>query len=47
MELLFLADACWRDARTNGAHYYDSKPLSHERLGQVLQSFLQTQQFKG
>jgi DNA-binding response OmpR family regulator len=34
-------------ARTNGAQYYASKPLVHEQFGQVLQSFLQTQQFKG
>ena len=33
-------------ARTNGAHYYDSKPLSPERFEQVLQSFMQTQQLK-
>jgi response regulator of citrate/malate metabolism len=31
-------------ARTNGAHYYVSKPLSVERFGQVLQSFLQALQ---
>ena len=30
-------------ARTNGAHYYVSKPLSLERFGYVLQSFLQAQ----
>ena len=30
-----------RRARTNGAHYYTSKPLSLERFGYVLQSFLQ------
>ena len=30
-----------RPARTNGAHYYTSKPLSLERFGYVLQSFLQ------
>jgi DNA-binding response OmpR family regulator len=28
-------------ARTNGAHYYFSKPLTHEPFGHVLQSFLQ------
>lgn len=28
-------------ARINGAHYYASKPLSLERFGYVLQSFLQ------
>ena len=27
-------------ARANGAHYYVSKPLSFERFGYVLQSFL-------
>ena len=36
-----------RRARTNGAHYYDAKPLAHELFGQVLQSFMQTQQIKG
>ena len=30
-------------ARTNGAQYYVSKPLSLERFGHVLQSFLQAQ----
>ena len=30
-----------RRARTSGAHYYTSKPLSLERFGYVLQSFLQ------
>jgi len=34
-------------ARTNGAHYYVSKPLSLERFGRVLESFLQVQQAKG
>jgi DNA-binding response OmpR family regulator len=34
-------------ARTNGAHYYVSKPLLLERFGHVLQSFLQAQQGKG
>jgi len=29
-----------RRARTNGAHYYTSKPISLERFGYVLQSFL-------
>ena len=31
-------------ARTNGAHYYVSRPLPLERFGQVLQSFLKAQQ---
>ena len=48
--LLYVAgsqsDGNEKRARTNGAHYYVSKPLSLERFGQVLQSFLQTQ-FKG
>jgi DNA-binding response OmpR family regulator len=34
-------------ARTNGVHYYASKPLAREQFGRVLQSFLQTQEFKG
>ncbi len=34
-------------ARTSGAHYYASKPLAHKQFGLVLQSFLQTQKFKG
>ena len=34
-------------ARTNGAHYYVSKPLSLERFGHVLQSFLQAENAKG
>jgi DNA-binding response OmpR family regulator len=33
-------------ARTNGAHYYASKPLSFERFGYVLRSFLRAQQIK-
>ena len=33
-------------ARTDGAHYYVSKPPL-ERFGRVLQSFLQAQQVKG
>ena len=32
---------------TPGAHYYVSKPLSVERFGQVLQSFLQAKQAQG
>ena len=34
-------------ARANGAHYYVSKPLSFERFGQVLESFLETQHADG
>ena len=34
-------------ARTNGAQYYVSKPLSLERFGHVLQSFLKSQNAKG
>ena len=34
-------------ARTNGAQYYISKPLSFERFGYVLKSFLQAQQLDG
>jgi len=49
--LLYVAgkqsDGNEKRARTNGAHYYVSKPLSLERFGHVLKSFLQTQQFKG
>ncbi len=49
--LLYVAgsqsDANEKRARTNGAHYYVSKPLSTERFGHVLQSFLQAQQGKG
>ncbi len=49
--LLYVAgsqsDANEKRARTNGAHYYISKPLAVERFGRVLQSFLQVQQGKG
>jgi DNA-binding response OmpR family regulator len=49
--LLYVAgsqsDGNEKRARTNGAHYYVSKPLSFERFGHVLQSFLQAQQVKG
>ncbi len=49
--LLYVADsqsdANEKRARTNGAHYYMSKPLSLDRFGRVLQSFLQVQQGKG
>jgi len=33
-------------ARTNGAHYYVSKPLSLELFGRVLHSFLQAPQVR-
>jgi len=43
--LLYVAaihsDGNEKRARTNGAHYYASKPLSLERFGYVLRSFLQ------
>lgn len=43
--LLYIAgsqsDGNEKRARTNGAHYYISKPLSLERFSYVLQSFLQ------
>jgi DNA-binding response OmpR family regulator len=49
--LLYIAgrqsDANEKRARTNGAQYYVSKPLSVERFGQVLRSFLQAQQVDG
>jgi DNA-binding response OmpR family regulator len=49
--LLYVAgrqsDANEKRARTNGAHYYVSKPLSVERFGQVLRSFLRAQQVYG
>ena len=41
------SDANEKRARANGAHYYTSKPLSVERFGQVLRSFLLAQQFAG
>jgi response regulator of citrate/malate metabolism len=51
ISLLYVAgsqsDRNERRARTNGAHYYVSKPLSLERFGHVLQSFLQAQNAKG
>lgn len=50
VSLLYVAgiqsDANEKRARTNGAHYYSSKPLSRTRFGYVLQSFLDTQQVK-
>ena len=49
--LLYVAggqsDANEKQARTNGAQYYVSKPLSVERFGQVVRSFLQAQQVNG
>ena len=48
--LLYVAatqtDGNEKRARTNGAHYYASKPLSLDRFGYVLRSFLQAQQIK-
>jgi len=41
------SDVNEKRARANGAHYYISKPLSSERFGQVLRSFLLAQQFAG
>ena len=38
------SDANEKRARGNGAHYYVSKPLSYERFGYVLQSFLRAQE---
>jgi response regulator of citrate/malate metabolism len=40
------SDANEKRARTNGAHYYISKPLSIERFRHVLQSFLQAEQLR-
>ncbi len=49
--LLYVAgsqsDANEKRARTKGAHYYVSKPLSIERFRHVLQSFLQAKQVEG
>jgi DNA-binding response OmpR family regulator len=49
--LLYVAgtpsDGNEKRARANGAHYYVSKPLSFDRFGQVLESFLQAQQVNG
>jgi DNA-binding response OmpR family regulator len=46
--LLYVAaiqtDCNEKRARTNGAHYYASKPLSFEQFGYVLRSFLRTYQ---
>jgi DNA-binding NtrC family response regulator len=48
--LLYVAasqsDGNEKRARINGAHYYASKPLSLERFGYVLRSFLWAQQIK-
>jgi DNA-binding response OmpR family regulator len=48
--LLYVAasqsDGNEKRARANGAHYYTSKPLSLERFGYVLRSFLRAQQVK-
>ena len=49
--LLYVAgshsDGNERRARSNGAHYYVSKPLALDRFGHVLQSFLRAQGAKG
>jgi DNA-binding response OmpR family regulator len=51
VSLLYIAgnrsDGNEKRARANGAQYYVSKPLSPERFGQVLQSFLRTLQVDG
>jgi hemerythrin-like domain-containing protein len=51
VSLLYVAgaqtDLNEKRARANGAHYYVSKPLSLERFGQVLESFLKAQQVDG
>ncbi|MGA7871705.1 MAG: hemerythrin domain-containing protein [Candidatus Binatus sp.] len=51
VSLLYVAgsqsDGNEKRARANGAHYYVSRPLSPERFGQVLQSFLRAQQADG
>ena len=36
-----------RRARASGSHYYVSKPLSFDRFGHVLESFLKAQQTAG
>jgi DNA-binding response OmpR family regulator len=50
VSLLYVAgnqsDTNEKRARTNGAHYYVSKPVSPERFAHVLQSFLRTAQVK-
>ncbi len=49
--LLYVAgspdDGNEKRARANGAHYYVSKPLSFDRFGQVLKSFLKAEQMNG
>ena len=40
------SDGNEKRARTNGAHYYVSKPIAPDRFSHVLQSFLQAQQAK-
>jgi DNA-binding response OmpR family regulator len=51
VSLLYIAgnhnDGTEKRARANGAQYYVSKPLSFDRFGQVLRSFLQAQQVSG
>lgn len=46
--LLYIAsaqsEANERRARTSGAHYYVSKPLSYDNFGYVLQSFLKSRE---
>jgi DNA-binding response OmpR family regulator len=48
--LLYVAatqsDGNEKRARTNGAHYYASKPLSLDRFGYVLHSFLRAEEIK-
>jgi DNA-binding response OmpR family regulator len=50
ISLLYIAgshsDGNEKRARTNGAHYYVSKPLAHEPFVHVLQSFLQASKSK-
>ena len=49
--LLYVADSHndgnEKRARSNGAQYYDSKPLSPDRFALVLESFLRVQEGKG
>jgi DNA-binding NtrC family response regulator len=51
ISLLYVAggqtDGNEKRARANGAHYYVSKPLSLDRFGQVLESFLKAQEVSG
>jgi DNA-binding response OmpR family regulator len=50
ISLLYIAaiqsDGNEKRARSNGAHYYASKPLSLDRFGQVLRSFLHAYRLK-